>query len=375
MADLLTPVLLSPTAAREMPEAGWDLLIRQARRANLLARLDLALQEAGVAVPRGPAEHLAAARILVQAQREEVRRELRSLLESLAPLQVPVVLLKGAAYVAADLPPARGRLFSDIDILVPKERLAEVEACPMTLGWATTHLSAYDQRYYRRWMHELPPMVHMRRGTGLDIHHNILPLTSRTPLDAAQLLRGAVSLHDRALPGASVLAPSDMVLHSLVHLFHNEETANALRDLSDIDLLLRHWGRDLSFWTTLVERAQRLGLERFLFDGLLHVQRVFHSPLPPSLAACVAEQTGRSWRRRWVTAAWSRALAPPHPSCDGWAGPLARQLLYARAHWLRMPPWLLGLHLTVKALGLHKPPELRIVAPATQAGDRTQRPG
>ena len=45
-------------------------------------------------------------------------------------------------------------------------------------GWATTHHDPYDQRYYRRWMHELPPMLHIRRMTLLDVHHAIVPATA-----------------------------------------------------------------------------------------------------------------------------------------------------------------------------------------------------
>jgi len=49
----------------------------------------------------------------------------------------------------------------------------------MLEGWVSGHRSAYDQRYYRKWMHEIPPMTHIRRQTVLDLHHNILPETAR----------------------------------------------------------------------------------------------------------------------------------------------------------------------------------------------------
>ncbi len=41
----------------------------------------------------------------------------------------------------------------------------------------------YDDLYYRRWMHELPPLVHSERGQLVDVHHTILPLTAgRSPM-------------------------------------------------------------------------------------------------------------------------------------------------------------------------------------------------
>ncbi|WP_204329989.1 nucleotidyltransferase family protein, partial [Proteus mirabilis] len=54
---------------------------------------------------------------------------------ALAPLDVPVVLLKGTAFAAAGLSPARGRNIGDLDILVPRDRLDEVEAALLAAGW------------------------------------------------------------------------------------------------------------------------------------------------------------------------------------------------------------------------------------------------
>ena len=87
---------------------------------------------------------------MAEAQTEAVEREVAFLRKALATLDVDLVLLKGAAYLIAGLPAARGRVFSDVDILVPFDRLAEVEAALMLHGWTTTHHDAYDQRYYRQ---------------------------------------------------------------------------------------------------------------------------------------------------------------------------------------------------------------------------------
>ena len=47
---------------------------------------------------------------------------------ALAPLGVPVILLKGTAFHAADLDAATGRSVGDLDILVPRDSLDAVEA-------------------------------------------------------------------------------------------------------------------------------------------------------------------------------------------------------------------------------------------------------
>lgn len=353
--SLLVQVLRAPTAAAGLGNAQWDLLVRQARRAALLPRLAQRLGQAGVCAPSAAQRHLDVALALARVQRDEVWREIRLLLQVLAPLQVPVVLLKGAAYVAADLPPAQARLFSDIDILVPRPRLGEVEASLLAHGWAPTHLSAYDQRYYREWMHELPPLVHIQRQTTLDVHHNILPSTARTVPEAERLLAAAVPLDEE--PRLRVLCTEDRVLHSMSHLFHNDDLSHALRDLSDLDLLLREHPEGDPFWSQLLRRARQLQLTRPLHDGLRYAARVLHTPVPAAVVDEVKGWGRPAARQALMDALWRRALAPRHDSCDDALSPVARGALYLRAHWLRMPPAMLVRHLTVKALGLHTLPE------------------
>ena len=50
---------------------------------------------------------------------------------------------------------------------------AELEAVEKRLnqkGWRTKPLSPYDDHYYRRWTHELPPLAHVERQVEIDLH-------------------------------------------------------------------------------------------------------------------------------------------------------------------------------------------------------------
>ena len=133
-------------------------------------------------VPQGPRQHLESALRLAERQRHEVLWEVDCVRRALAGVDTPVVLLKGAAYLAADLPPARGRLFADVDIMVDRRQLVAVENALFAAGWISQERNAYNDRYYRRWMHELPPMRHVHRGTTIDLHHTITPEDAGTEL-------------------------------------------------------------------------------------------------------------------------------------------------------------------------------------------------
>lgn len=327
----------------------WETLVRQARGSNLLPRMAVAFDELGLLsqVPPEPRAHLVAARLLAQAQADAVRREITYIDRALAATGVPVVLLKGAAYLVAGLPAARGRIFSDIDILVPRSALAQVEAALMRSGWATAKTAPYDQRYYRQWMHELPPLKHISRQTVLDVHHAILPTTARLKPDSVKLL--AASRPIAGEPRLSILAPVDMVLHSATHLFCNEDVGNGLRDLVDLDSLLRDFARDGSFWPGLAERAAELDLTRPLYYALRYAVRFLATPVPAGVLR--AAEIGRppSLLQGLMDGIFVRTLLPePAGAAQGLIA-LARGALYLRAHWLRMPPPLLAYHLAIKA--------------------------
>ena len=153
------------------------------------------------------------------------------------------------------------------------------EAALKAQGWGFPELSEYDTKYYREWMHELPPMVHEVRGSVIDLHHTILPRTARLHVDAGVLLERAV-----AVGSTHVLCPTHMVLHGAVHLFHDGEIAGAVRDLVDLDGLLRIFPTaEHDFFDRLTADAIELGLERPLFYALRYTNRLLGAPVPPSV--------------------------------------------------------------------------------------------
>jgi hypothetical protein len=346
---LILQALREPEALISLSLPDWDLLIRQARRANLLARICISLDDRGLLeqVPSKPREHLEWSRVISEKHIQAVHWEITQIRNALAKIGMPVILLKGAAYVMAKLPSAKGRLFSDIDIIVPKGSLNAVEAALMLHGWAATHHDAYDQRYYRTWMHELPPMQHIKRRTVIDMHHAILPETAALHPDSAKLLAAAQLLE--GYEDLKVFAPADMVLHSAVHLFHNDQLDQGLRDLVDIDSLLRHFSSMPTFWSSLSERAQELELRRPLFYALRYAVHLLNTPIPSGTMEAAQSGCPNPVTLMFTDQLFERALMPAHKSCSDWLTGAARQILYVRATWLRMPPLLLARHLFHKA--------------------------
>ena len=347
--NMLASCWATPNQQLEFTVREWEMLLGQARQARLLARLATHYLEQGwlPSIPDGPRTHLEGALKLANRQQHEVRWEVDRISRALVGQEEPVVLLKGAAYLIGDFPPAKGRLFSDLDIMVPRRQIEVVEAALMGAGWICDERDPYNQRYYREWMHEIPPLRHVQRNTYIDLHHTITPPTSRFHVDGERLLDRILPL--AGYPGLYVLAPTDMVLHSAVHLFQEGEFGHGLRDLLDLNDLLQHFGAQADFWDGLIDRADELGLQIPLFHALFHIRRMFGSAAPSHLAARI-ESFAPDWFSRLLMA-WMLGLAlrPDHPSCNlRWTG-IARWLLYVRSHLLRMPMRLVLPHLIRKA--------------------------
>jgi len=350
VADPLSALWACGSHQREFTASDWQRLLGQARVSNLEPRLAIwcAQRLTADGVPPGPRAYLDGMLGLARRRNDDVRREVARIQRALAGLDAPVVLLKGAAYLMAGLPAAQGRLFADVDLLVPKAHLAAAEDGLFREGWIPGARDDYNDRYYRQWMHELPPLVHVTRGSTIDLHHTITPPTSAFNVDGGVLLAAARPLAGQA--GLWVLQPVDMVLHSAVHLFGEGEFDHGLRDLMDMDLLLRHFEQaEPGFWQQLFDRADELRLQVPLHHALFHVARLFGTRAPAEFNAR-ATALQPAWLPRTLMAHMlAVALRPQHPSCRVRGEGLVRWLLYVRSHWLRMPLHLLVPHLVRKA--------------------------
>lgn len=327
---LLIQALRDPASLRD-PD--WAALIAAARAEQLLGSLAIRLE--GRALPPKVEAILADARRDAAHQRTQALWEAEMARRALDPLGLPVILLKGTAFHAAGLAAAEGRSVGDLDILVPRDRIEEAETALIAAGWERMKAAdGYDDHYYRQWMHELPPLMHRTRDRMIDVHHTILPPTARPTPDAEALIAGSVALPS----GLHILSPADMIVHAAAHLFADGDLAGGLRNLWDIDRLLREFAADPVFWPTLALRSERHQLRAAVGRALRLSHRLYDTPVDQSVAgrACLSDLFFEA-----------RLLAR-----NGW-GQERRKLLrfafYIRSHWLRMPPLMLARHLWIKA--------------------------
>lgn len=328
----LIDALRAPETVLSLDGTGWTDLISIARAESLIG--SLAHRLADVAVPEQIQPVLKDAIQAADLARRQALWEVDCAGRALAPLNCNTVLMKGTAYVAADLDAGVGRSIGDLDIMVARDQLTAVEELLLDAGWEWVKPDPYDDQYYRDHMHELPPLIHRERDRMIDVHHTILPLTAGPTPNAGAMLDYAVRLDS----GLYVMAPADMLLHSIAHLFADGDLAGGLRNLWDIDRLVRQFaGADELFWMELGVRAKLHQLEPHLARALRLTARLYATPVSENLSGST-NMTDHFYIRRLLAR-------------DGWGREnrkFTRQAFYIRSHWLRMPPLMLARHLWTK---------------------------
>ncbi|HKO87470.1 MAG TPA: nucleotidyltransferase family protein [Burkholderiales bacterium] len=350
IVDLLG-LLGGRTSAADLSLEQWDVLVRTARRLRLLGTVAYRLRadsDQWAAVPGPVRAHFESALTTLAFRRQKVLLEMDSVRQALSDPAIPIVLLKGAAYIAQNLPLAHQRLVGDLDLLVDRDRLDEVETRLIDSGWESLKPDPYDQKYYRDWSHELPPMQLPGHALELDVHHNILPPTGRLHPQAAQLIRDAIPLEEGFF---RVPHPADQVLHAAVHLFQDSDCLFRARDLVDIDELIRNFGQTPSFWDELISHARVHGIERPLWYALDCGVAIFDTPVPNTLFEKLNTRGPGYAARTMMRLLLPKVLFTEHPErTPAISERVARWLLFLRSFWLRMPLGLLLLHSAMKLI-------------------------
>ena len=168
----------------------------------------------------------------------------------------------------------------------------------------------------------------------IDVHHTILPLTATPTPDAKAILDSAIRLEN----GLYVMGPADMVLHSIAHLFADGDLAGGLRNLWDINWLLRHFSEaEEEFWRELDSRAKIHGLANELARAARLAADLYATPVRENDASQTKITDHPYIRRLLARDGYGRETRK-----------LTRFAFYVRSHWLRMPPVMLARHLWTK---------------------------
>ncbi len=348
-ASLLVAALRDASTFMARSPQEWTDIVSVARRELVLGHLATVLKENGYwdKLPERLREMLDDGLRDSLHSHRLARSEVNFTADALHDLGCKVIVLKGSAYVMTGLAAAKGRFAGDLDLLVPRSFLGAAEIALKNAGWRIIVKNAYDDQYYRLWMHELPPFQHGMRKTLIDLHHTILPLTGRVTPNASLLVRDAIPI-----PGTGLFrfCNADMILHSAAHLIQDGDLYGGLRNLHDIHRLVGEFSTDNQFWDKLREHTVAHNLQRCLYYALTCSAELFGTKIPDNYFTQIpgARPAGLvAHLMRWMM---HKRLTGRSVEPASFSYLLAEKCLYMRAHYLRMPPLMVVKHLARKQL-------------------------
>jgi hypothetical protein len=131
-----------------------------------------------------------------------------------------------------------------------------------------------------------------------------------------------------------------MIIHAAAHLFADGELDGGLRNLWDIDRLVREFGEMADFWPKLGARAALHQLIAPVQRALRLSHALYATPIRAPFSAHLTLIDSLFMTRLLARNSWGQNTHRP-----------LRLGFYIRSHLLRMPPLMLVRHLWVKARG------------------------
>lgn len=340
-------VFSMPTIVRSYNELQWQNIIRVLRSEDLLGSFYYLLAHSQLIdfVPQFALKHLVSAKLYADRQSHQIKNEAHDLHRLLKKISVEPIFLKGAAYVLSEDNNYLGRVMSDIDILVKKEELEHVEAVLRENDWTIKQLDNYDEQYYRKWAHEIPPYTHIYRGTTLDVHHTLLPPITGHIISKAILFNQI----NQTTNSEFVLSDELKALHSIIHLFFNEDFERSFRNLLDIHSLLNELENRQSlekFYLLSIELGfskeiyYTIKLRKFIFNRVpsTHEMQIMND------LTFINAITSDLFTRLVLY----RSFMPSHDLVNRPSIRFAKFLMYLRGHLLKMPLRILIPHFIIK---------------------------
>lgn len=284
-----------------LDEIKWNALLRVLREKSLTASFynRLRMKNIHSLIPDYCTNSFTSAVRFADAQAHQTFIQAKKLSSLLSDYDIPFIFLKGAAYTLGGNANGVGRLMTDIDICVVRGNIDTLENVLLNHKWSFKDMDEHDDKYYRAWSHELPPLKNDQEGVVLDVHHTLVPPVKGRFLNINELVSSSVKCDAFNVPSNEWL-----ILHSALHLIINEDVDNGLRDLTDIFTLLTN-NKDVK---STITRTYAL----FVKEGFYYEWRILVLLLNHYFAMEIFEgtETGFPIRYRVRAFALKRAILP-----------------------------------------------------------------
>ena len=300
----------------------WPELVGLAAKHAVRPHLIQALRDLGwTTMPPETKAALEAFQLFHLTRVLSLSEELGRVADALARSGLPFASFKGIALATLHHGSRPLREFDDIDLIVPKPRLAEAEGVLRSLGYRGADGEAAFRNAFFAYQRQYA-FVRTEPDVSVDLHWAFTSASLPFPLDPAEIWADLqpVSIGGRAIP---TLAGANLALLLAGH--GTKERWKRLGWVCDFATCLDR-NRDLD-WPAIFQRAHRRGCGNAVLFACAMAEALLDVAVPPALAplvqrndrvAALTRSTSRALRESLPAAAGPRDLADLD-LCDAWS--------------------------------------------------------
>ncbi len=284
---------------RSFSTSDWDLLIYQAHAEGVAPLIYWTLSKSGnfSSIPESTRNSLRSMYSGIWIQNQKILKELENLTRLFMQAEIPVVALKGACFALTIYPDIGLRPMGDLDILVPKARLAEAVQIAATLGYAETFPEA-SPGLNNLLNHHVCLQKSGAQSLTLEIHDSLVAdkaFIFAVPVDwfwgQTELLNSSLQTKFKNL---LMLTPVAQILFASAHAMLQHGGKNApMRWFYDLDRLVRLYAERLD-WDLLLSQARKFEWSSALSAAFFQTCAYFNTPIPKNVHVILADQLDRN---------------------------------------------------------------------------------
>ncbi len=261
-----------------LTETQWHAVVNEAIRQRVapLAFKRLKAGPARDAIPPGALQRLSDYYLRSSFRNALVLREATAAARLLGAHEIPLIFLKGVHLAGWIYSEPALRSMADIDLMVPRNRLADAERVFVEQGWGPQPRP--DIRVHIARFPHITPL--RRKGSlELEIHYAIERPTSPFLIDIDGLWRRAKTV-DLEGAQARVLAAEDLLIHLCLHAsYHHRYDRYPLKGLVDVAAVAARYEGEVD-WDALAQRARAWGAARFVYCTMRLARDLLDAPIP-----------------------------------------------------------------------------------------------
>ena len=260
-------------------EEGWRKVVDLAHEHKVAPLLYYYMRRLNSTLPSDLFDELEQAHAQNTFRNMRLYQELNKLLSWLQAEEIPAIVLKGAYLASAVYESVGLRTMGDIDILLKKNDILQVDKGLLALGYvrASKNKEISDQYYHFGYI------LH-QNSLYLEIHWFITNASYYPEINVdLEGLWGRAYAISLAQTSALVFSHEDLLLHlclhAALHMYLYNKAEMRIRMLCDIGEIVRRFGTELD-WQKLDDRARQWGILHPVYLILRHARDFLNVDIP-----------------------------------------------------------------------------------------------